>query len=92
MQGQVLVSVELGEEAETLSVRVSDTGIGISAEDQRKLFTRFYRIRSRETEGVRGTGLGLWITREIVQQMNGTITVESIKGKGSDFIVTFPTK
>jgi signal transduction histidine kinase len=71
-------------------IRVSDTGIGISAEGQKKLFTRFYRVRTKETEDIRGTGLGLWITKEIVTQMKGTISVESIQGKGTDFIVVFP--
>jgi signal transduction histidine kinase len=71
-------------------VRVSDTGIGISAEDQKNLFARFYRVKSKETEDIRGTGLGLWITKEIITQMNGIIYVESIKGKGTDFILSFP--
>ncbi len=71
-------------------VRVSDTGIGISAEDQKNLFQKFYRVKSRETEDVRGTGLGLWITHQIVEEMNGTISVESIKGKGTDFVISLP--
>ncbi|MCK5096157.1 MAG: HAMP domain-containing histidine kinase [Candidatus Pacebacteria bacterium] len=85
--GSVTVSsyVEKG----LLSMRVSDTGIGISAEEQQKLFSRFYRVRSQETEDIRGTGLGLWITKKIVTQMNGTISVESIKGKGTDLIISF---
>ena len=70
-------------------IRVSDTGIGISAEDQEKLFSRFYRVKSKETESIRGTGLGLWITKEIITQMKGKISVESIKGKGTDFILSF---
>lgn len=77
-------------EKERYVIRVSDTGIGISAEDQQKLFSRFYRVRSKETEEIRGTGLGLWITKEIVIQMKGTISTESIKGKGTDFVVMFP--
>jgi len=73
-----------------LHIRISDTGLGISAEDQEKLFQRFSRIRTRETADIGGTGLGLWITARIVSEMKGTITVESIKGKGSDFIISFP--
>lgn len=75
--------------SEVLRIRVSDTGVGISAEDQKKLFKRFSRIRTRETADIGGTGLGLWITNEIATAMKGTITVESIKGKGSDFVVSF---
>ena len=84
------VSVMATEENGKVSIRVRDTGIGISAEDQRKLFGKFLRIRSKETEDIRGTGLGLWITAQIISGMNGKISVESIKGKGSDFIISFP--
>jgi signal transduction histidine kinase len=73
-----------------LYLRISDTGIGMSAEEREKLFEKFYRIRTKETEDIRGTGLGLWITAQIVKEMNGIITVESIKGVGSHFIVSFP--
>lgn len=84
------VAVRAFTEGNNLVIRVSDTGIGISAEDQKKLFQKFYRVKSKETEDIRGTGLGLWITLQIIQQMKGTINVESIKGKGTDFIVTLP--
>ncbi len=82
----VTASVLAGERVE---IRVSDTGIGISAEDQQKLFQKFFRVKSADTAKITGTGLGLWITGEIVRQMKGTISVESIRGKGSDFIVSF---
>lgn len=84
------VSIVALEENGKVSIRVRDTGIGISAEDQKKLFGKFLRIRSKETEDIRGTGLGLWITAQIISGMNGKISVESIKGKGSDFIISFP--
>ncbi len=73
-----------------VTIRVSDTGMGISAEDQQKLFQKFFRVKNQETEKITGTGLGLWITTQIVNAMKGTISVESIKGKGTDFIVSFP--
>ena len=73
-----------------MEIRVSDTGMGISSEEREKLFQKFYRIKSEETKLITGTGLGLWITHEIVTQMKGTIAVESIKDKGTDFIVSFP--
>ena len=87
-RGQVEVLVY--EEKERGYIRISDTGLGISAEDQKHLFERFFRVKSEETQDIRGTGLGLWITREIVQSMKGSISVESIEGKGSDFIISFP--
>lgn len=73
-----------------LYIRVSDTGIGMSTEERERLFEKFYRIRTKETEDIRGTGLGLWITAKLVNGMNGKVSVESIKGVGSHFIVSFP--
>lgn len=86
--GEVVVRADVKQDH--VVVRVSDTGIGISAEDQKNLFQKFYRVKSKETEDVRGTGLGLWITHQIVKEMGGTISIESIKGKGTDFIITLP--
>lgn len=86
------VTVSVVREGERGTVRVSDTGIGISAEEQKKLFTKFYRVRSKETDDIRGTGLGLWITLALIQKMGGTIGIESIKGKGTDVTVSFPLK
>jgi len=84
------VDVSVKNEEGRMSIRVSDTGIGISADDQKRLFGKFFRVRNRETEDIRGTGLGLWITAQIIAKMGGRISVESIKGKGTDFIVSFP--
>lgn len=70
-------------------LRISDTGFGISAEHQKHLFEKFYRVKSPETSRIEGTGLGLWITLAMVDAMDGNISVESIEGKGSDFIVSF---
>jgi signal transduction histidine kinase len=86
--GEVVVRADVKQNH--VVVRVSDTGIGISADDQKNLFQKFYRVKSKETEDVRGTGLGLWITHQIVKEMGGTISIESIKGKGTDFIITLP--
>lgn len=83
---RVIISADGGR----VNIRVSDTGMGISAEDQQKLFQKFFRIKNEETSAITGTGLGLWITSQIVKMMKGTISVESIKGKGTDFIVSFP--
>jgi signal transduction histidine kinase len=84
------VKVSAKAEGDMLSIRISDTGMGISAEDQQKLFQKFYRVKGAQMQGITGTGLGLWITQEIVHAMKGTISVESIRGKGTDFIVRFP--
>lgn len=71
-------------------IRISDTGLGMSKEEQDQLFQKFSRVGGTRTKHIRGTGLGLWISKQIISEMNGTITVESIKGKGSDFILKFP--
>ena len=88
MKGEV--KVRQYSENNRLYIRVIDTGIGMSEEEKSRLFEKFYRIRTKETEDIRGTGLGLWITAQIVKEMKGNISVESIKGVGSHFIVSFP--
>jgi len=87
-KGKVKIMTE--KEGDRVNIRVSDTGMGISAEDQQKLFQKFYRVKNEETQKITGTGLGLWITAQIVKTMKGTIAVESIKGKGTDFVLSFP--
>lgn len=77
-------------EKENVCIRISDTGIGMTEEERTNLFQKFYRVKNEETEKVRGTGLGLWITARIIREMGGNISVESIKGVGSHFIVSFP--
>ncbi|MEO8540021.1 MAG: ATP-binding protein [bacterium] len=71
-------------------VEVTDTGIGISPDDQPRIFERFYRTREAEREVAFGLGLGLAITRDLVTAMAGTITVSSVPGSGSTFTVMFP--
>ncbi|MEK9177004.1 MAG: ATP-binding protein [Patescibacteria group bacterium] len=72
------------------TLRVSDAGIGMSAEEQAKLFGKFYRVPGDRVRQEVGTGLGLWITKQLVEAMKGTISVESIKGVGTHFVVAFP--
>lgn len=69
---------------------VADTGIGISRENQKKLFSKFYRVRTPETLKIAGTGLGLWISRKLLEMMAGKIWLESQDGKGSTFYFTLP--
>ncbi len=89
-KGSITVTAKELPGTDLCEFRVSDTGLGISAEAQQKLFSKFFRVKTKETSTITGTGLGLWITAEIVRQMHGVISVESIEGKGSDFIVRFP--
>lgn len=77
-------------ESEKAKLMVRDHGIGIAKEDQKKLFERFERVAP--ITGYRGLGLGLYITRQIVEAHGGTIRVESELGQGSTFTVELPLK
>lgn len=84
------VTVTLSVKAKKAVFAVSDQGVGISEEDQKHIFERFYRVdkaRSRETGG---TGLGLSIVRQLVSLHHGDISVDSMPGRGSTFTVTLP--
>ena len=71
-------------------VDVSDTGIGLSPEDQAQLFTKFFRAHDRSSQAGGGTGLGLVITRSLVELHGGRITVSSAAGRGSTFTFFLP--
>ncbi len=83
------VTVELNDKHNRIEIRIKDTGTGISAEDQQKLFTPFFRIQSAYTQTVTGTGLGMWITSQLVEKLGGTIGVESIKDVGTNVVLSF---
>ena len=70
-----------------LEFRIKDTGIGMTKEFQKTIFDAFTREKTSTVSGIQGTGLGMAITKSIVDMMGGTITVRSEKGKGSEFIV-----
>ena len=71
-------------------IEVADEGIGIPARDQRRIFERFVRLDPALRRGVGGTGLGLYICRELVERMGGTIAVRSREDEGSTFVVELP--
>lgn len=84
------IAVKVVYEDSGLSVTVKDTGVGISAEDQAKMFERFARINRGESRQAGSTGLGLAITKALVEMHGGTVSVVSSRGKGSEFTVTLP--
>ena len=84
------VTVEVGGDRETVHVVVADTGIGIPAEEQGHVFSRFYRASAASELAVPGTGLGLAITRALVDQHGGTIELESRQGEGTRVTVKLP--
>ncbi len=69
---------------------IKDTGYGMDAEARKRLFQRFYRVQTEHTKDISGTGLGLWIIKQYILAMGGTIEVESLEGVGSTFIVALP--
>jgi len=71
---------------------VADTGVGIPASDTDKIFDKFYRVRNARTREVIGTGLGLSLVKEILQNHPGDIRVESEEDRGSVFTVTLYRK
>lgn len=92
--GLIRITIEKDEENGLknpfIKVIVSDTGIGISKEDQIKIFDRFYRVDKARSRDQGGSGLGLSICKWIVESHKGEISVESELGKGSSFIVKLP--
>ncbi|MDI1480160.1 MASE1 domain-containing protein [Polyangium sp. y55x31] len=82
------IDVRVRDEGASARVSVTDRGIGIPAEDQKRIFDRFERAVSVRHFG--GFGLGLWIARRIVEALGGTIAVESAPGEGATFTVTLP--
>ena len=75
-----------------LCFSVIDTGVGIKKEDLAELFDSFKRFEINKNRNIEGTGLGLNIAKQLVDLMNGTITVESVYGKGSTFTIAIPQK
>lgn len=73
-----------------LVTHIKDNGLGMSKEAQAKLFQKFYRVQTKDTLNITGTGLGLFIVKQIIEKMNGTIWVESEEGKGSVFSFSLP--
>jgi two-component system phosphate regulon sensor histidine kinase PhoR len=85
--------IELGAAAEDGMVlfRVADEGLGIPADEQPRIFEKFYRLDPDMTRGIGGTGLGLYICSELVERMGGRIWVESDAGSGSTFFFDLPS-
>jgi signal transduction histidine kinase len=86
--GEINVSNRI--ENNCLVINISDTGIGISSELVDKIFEPFFTVNKDRSRQSGGSGLGLALTKDLIEKQNGTIRVESIEGSGSNFIITFP--
>ncbi len=84
------IELTLSIHGSSLAIAMSDTGIGIKEEDLHKLFTAFSQIEDAKTKKHEGTGLGLTISKNLTELIGGTISIDSIYGKGTTFIVSLP--
>ena len=84
------ISVDCAATAETVTMRVSDTGIGIATAKQETIFEPFIQLRDGLADREVGIGLGLAISRDLARDMKGDLTVQSAEGKGSQFTLTLP--
>lgn len=85
-----VISVHAWQDYKGVTVRVSDTGIGISPEDQKRIFERFFKADRSHSRKYNGSGMGLAIVKQIILLHQGDIRVESELGAGTSFIVTLP--
>jgi signal transduction histidine kinase len=84
------IRVSVAADAEQVNVSVADSGVGIAEHEQSRIFERFYRAQQSQESRQAGSGLGLSLTKWIVEQHKGTIAVTSTVGEGSCFRLTFP--
>ncbi len=86
------IKFALGVHGDTLTLSVSDTGIGIKEEDVSRLFTAFSQLEDAKTKRHEGTGLGLTITKNLVDMLGGAISLTSAFGRGTTFTVSLPLR
>lgn len=84
------VEISMFAQGEQVIVEVRDTGYGIPKKQQEQIFQKFFRARVKETQEILGTGLGLFITRKLVEKMGGQVLFTSNEGKGSTFAFSLP--
>jgi signal transduction histidine kinase len=84
------VTVETVDDGDEVLLRVSDTGMGMTTEQQMNLFQKFYRTSDAQLRGIKGTGLGLYLVKQLVEAHGGHISVESVAGQGTTFTVSLP--
>ena len=90
-RGEVRVSAAVSDGGDLITFTVADTGIGIGPDDQPRIFEEFTQLEHRLQRHVRGTGLGLPLSRRLAELLRGTLTVQSEIGVGSTFLLTIPT-
>lgn len=89
-KGNVTITAKSDKHLGIVTVTVADSGLGMDKDQMSHLFTKFYRVDTPQTTGIQGTGLGLYITKSIIEKMGGSITCKSVVGQGSTFSFTLP--
>ncbi len=89
-QGEVRVAAHLSKRGDEISITVKDTGIGIAPEDQERIFQEFAQINNPIQRQLKGTGLGLPLSRRLAELMGGSLAVESVVGEGATFTLSLP--
>jgi len=84
------IRVSLGAADQNVMLSVKDSGIGILGEDQKFIFSKFFRAKNAQLYQTEGSGLGLYLVKKIIERHNGRITFESKKGEGSEFYIYLP--
>jgi signal transduction histidine kinase len=90
--GRLSIDVSENRRTKMVEIRIADTGVGIPPEQLRLIFEPFYTTKEPDENGHGGTGLGLSVCRQIIEQHQGRIRVESLVGKGSTFTVKLPAQ
>jgi len=84
------INVYFGKRRNCLQIMIEDKGIGIAPASQERIFERFYRVNGESSKGIKGYGIGLYLSRKIIEQHNGNIWFESEPNKGCRFFFTLP--
>jgi len=90
--GRLKIEVKENVAGDTVEIKIADSGLGIAPENLRQIFEPFFTTKTPDANGHGGTGLGLSVCRQIIEQHHGRIRVESVVGQGSAFIVKLPKR
>lgn len=86
------MAINISEKNNKAAIDFIDTGIGISAEDQKKIFSKFFRVSNAALSQTDGTGLGLFVVKSYIEEQGGVVNFSSELGKGSVFHIELPAK
>lgn len=89
-KAETKINISIEKDEKSSFIKISDNGAGISNEEIKRIFERFYRVQGQTTKNIEGTGLGLSIVKHIINKHNGHISVESEIDKGTTFIIVLP--